>query len=681
MHRLIVRCCALFLLLAAGLAHAAPVLELDVMLDPAQGGLRAEATLTPDGRDVRFLLHESLRIESVAHDGKPRSFDSSSGPAGYREWRIRLNSKGERISIRYAGKLPPLDTGRDHRSVLLRLPPMSSPAGSFLPSGSAWYPQVTELISYRVRLSLPGDQRALVAGRRVAETLPTKAGDRYVASYEFLQPTDGIDLMAGPWVVRARTVDRENGQKIALRTYFSAELDATPGLATAYLDDTARYISRYSKEVGDYPYTEFSIVTGPLPTGFGMPTLTYLGEAVVRLPFIRQTSLGHEILHNWWGNGVYVDYARGNWSEGLTTFMADYTYKTELSPAAAAEMRLAWRRDALATSARQQPSLRTFRSRTHGAEAAIGYGKSAMLFVMLRDRIGEAAFAEGIREFWRSNRFKVADWGDLQAAFERVSGQALGGFFAGWLDQHGLPAIAITQPESRAQGKQYEITLSVVQDKPAIPLRLPVELMGEKHRETRWVSVDAAQTTLRLKLDFPPKTLRLDPDFRVWRQLEARSLPPILRQWISAPAPQVVNVARDKEANLAVDALNKRFFERPATSIPPGRLINALHSEAPVLLAGTSAEVDQALHAANLPPRPVQVSGKGNAQVWTLPAGTAGFNAPLAIISADNAGALLALQRGLPHYGSQSWLVFESGRVIDKGIWPANLPSVPVIAR
>lgn len=80
------------------------------------------------------------------------------------------------------------------------------------------------------------------------------------------------------------------------------------------------------------------VVASPLPTGFGMPKLTYLGADVLRLPFIRKTSLGHEILHNWWRNGVYVDYTRGNWSEGLTTFMADYAYKEDESAAAASRL-------------------------------------------------------------------------------------------------------------------------------------------------------------------------------------------------------------------------------------------------------------------------------------------------------------------------------------------------------
>lgn len=159
-----------------------------------------------------------------------------------------------------------------------------------------------------------------------------------------------------------------------------------------------------------------------------MPTLTYIGADVLRLPFIRQTSLGHEILHNWWGNGVYVDYQRGNWSEGLTTFMADYAYKEEESAAAASEVRLAWLRDATALTAAQESTLRDFRSRANAAEATVGYGESAMLFLMLRERLGKTVFDQGIRDFWTNYRFRTASWDDLQKTFEKASGETLGIF-------------------------------------------------------------------------------------------------------------------------------------------------------------------------------------------------------------------------------------------------------------
>ena len=61
--------------------------------------------------------------------------------------------------------------------------------------------------------------------------------------------------------------------------------------------------------------------------------------------------------------------------------------------------------------------------------------------------------------------------------------------------------------------------------------------------------------------------------------------------------------------------------------------------------------------------------------MWTVP----GKSFQLAIISGQDAAALNALQRGLPHYGGQSWLIFEQGRAIGKGIWPASIPEIAVV--
>ena len=105
--------------------------------------------------------------------------------------------------------------------------------------------------------------------------------------------------------------------------------------------------------------------------------------------------------------------------------MADYAYKERESAEAAREMRLGVAARLRRGAGRQHQSLASFRSRTHGAAAAVGYGKSAMLFVMLRDAIGEEAFRRGIRGFWEQHRFRAASWGDLRAAFEEAAGRSL----------------------------------------------------------------------------------------------------------------------------------------------------------------------------------------------------------------------------------------------------------------
>ena len=432
-------------------------LTLAITLDPETRQFTAQAEWQPAQRKVRFFLHESLHVSSATVDGRRLPVEQAPAGPGYKLWSLYLAQTKQALTLNYAGQLPPLERNRDHRSVLGGMPPMAAPEGSFLSAGSAWYPRPADSFSYRVTLSLPDSQRGLVPGRRVSEVLPGKPGERYQATFEFTQPSDGIDLMAGPWVVREKSVNRAGQLPLLLRTYFPAELDAVGGLAQAYLDESQCYIERYSKQIGAYPYSEFSVVASPLPTGFGMPTLTYIGADVLRLPFIRQTSLGHEILHNWWGNGVHVDYQRGNWSEGLTTFMADYAYKEEESAAAAGEIRLAWLRDAAALTGAQESTLRDFRSRANAAEATVGYGKSAMLFFMLRERLGNKVFDQGIRDFWTTYRFRTASWDDLQKTFEKASGETLGDFFLPWLTQKSLPEITISHASSSGSGKKYRL--------------------------------------------------------------------------------------------------------------------------------------------------------------------------------------------------------------------------------
>ena len=666
------------LFVTAGIAPAAtPALQLEVSLEPASSQFEAVAVVQPTRRDFRFVLHESLVIRSAEVAGKPLKFVSLGRDEGFQMWRIQLPAGSDAVRISYGGPLKPLQNGRDHRSVLRAMPPMASANGSFLPSSSGWYPQPSPMFNFRVKLSLPADQRALVAGRLLDETLPEGNNGRYRATFEFAQLTDGIDLMAGPWRVREKLLpkDAKTGTPaLRLRTYFPADLDAETGLAEAYLEDSRRYIERYSSEIGAYPYSEFSVVASPLPTGFGMPTLTYIGADVLRLPFIRATSLGHEILHNWWGNGVYVNYEQGNWSEGLTTFMADYAFKETAANDTSRDMRLGWLRDFSALSNEARQPLREFRGRTHSASAAVGYGKAAMLFVMLRDQIGEKAFRQGIRDFWAKNQFRVASWQELQIAFESASGRDLKAFFAGWLDASGAPKLEARDAQLKPTGHRYQLDLVIKQQGTPLVSRLPIELSAGSKRETRWVSVKQASEKVSVDLDFRPQTLRIDPDIRLWRQLDAQEMPPILRQWLGAPAPRLVIAASGGAADAAT-TLAQRFFEAKPQNLSGAALAGSLGSGGPIMIIGTHNEVAASLAAAGLPARPAELSTRGTAQVWTLLRPT---GAPVAVVSADDAKALEALARPLPHYGGQSWLVFAGSKSVDRGTWPVSGVAVAI---
>ena len=93
---------------------------------------------------------------------------------------------------------------------------------------------------------------------------------RTTARFEFAQPVDGIDLMAGPYVVQERMVMASGGRPLRLRTWFFPGME---DLAPGYLDSVAGHIERYEAWIGPYAFDGFSVVASPTPTGFSCEPL------------------------------------------------------------------------------------------------------------------------------------------------------------------------------------------------------------------------------------------------------------------------------------------------------------------------------------------------------------------------------------------------------------------------
>jgi hypothetical protein len=86
----------------------------------------------------------------------------------------------------------------------------------------------------------------------------------------------------------------------------------------------------------------------------------------------------------------------------------------------------------------------------------------------------------------------------------------------------------------------------------------------------------------------------------------------------------------------------------------------------PLLLIGREEDVDRLLSRSGLPARPASLRGHGSAQVW---AAYDESGQTVVCVAVRDAAALQALMRPLPHYGRQSWLIFEGSKAIERGVW------------
>ena len=657
--------------------HAAPPhLALEVTLDPTTRAFHAKAELTTAAGPPQLKLDPLFSVSRVTLNGVEMPVAGLADAAPTPPLPRAAGQALQRYKMVYSGTLPALPKS-DQRDSLVQAALYASPEGSYLSPGAGWYPDPGVPFTYSLKLSLPAGQKGLAPGRqkRVSET-----GSRTIAQYEFVHPAEGVWIMAGPYEVAHQSVALESGKTVTVRTWFHAEL---AGLAGGYLQDSARYIQRYSSLIGDYPFGDFSVVSSPLPHGLGMPSLTYLGRDVLRLPFIRATSLGHEVLHNWWGNGVYPEWSSGNWSEGLTTFMADYAFREDQSEQSAREMRLNWLRDLTAIAALDETALVDFKSRQHGISSVVGYSKSAMLFFMLRDEIGAAAFDAGLRRFWQGHQFKAASWKDLEAAFSRASGRDLSRFFAQWVERQSSAQLVLaprraTDPQSSfrliQQGGVFDLL---------VPLRVRPSSGAKRDISVRVREQETVVDLAAAHAAPDAAQVELDPELRLWRRLDPATVPPIFREIFISPRSQLFLASQAPEWRVPATALAARLLDMQAREVAEAELL--LSPELPMLVIGDANSIRrllpglgmgglpevllQANPADPVGPRPL----KGSAQAWTARASN---GKTFAFVMADSPDQLGTLQRSLPHYGRQSWLVFQEGRVIGQGAWPVPARSL-----
>ncbi len=193
-------------------------------------------------------------------------------------------------------------------------------------------------------------------------------------------------------------------------------------MAGKYLAATAQYLEMYRQLIGPYPYRKFALVENFWETGYGMPTFTLLGREIIRFPFIINSSYPHEILHNWWGNSVFVDYESGNWCEGLTAYLADHLIAEQRGTGDEYRRSTLQKYRDYVKDGRDFP-LTAFRSRESASTEAVGYGKALMAYHMLRLSVGDDAFRKGIARFYRDFKGKRASFADFQKTMEAVGGR------------------------------------------------------------------------------------------------------------------------------------------------------------------------------------------------------------------------------------------------------------------
>jgi hypothetical protein len=494
--------------------------EIAVTLVPSDHLLIGESTITfaAGTRRVSLKLSPATRIESVTISGAKIPFSFAGGALSL-DIPETAGHGAVLVTVAYRAVFNdplPLHPGSGEDPTY-GVNGAITTLGTFLGVGAGWYPVPSSTPQKRsVRIVAPEGIEAVTAGRRVSRGT---VGDFSRSFWEELRPLGRLSLCAGPYRIEERRV---NG--VDIYTYLYPD---NASLAARYLDAAATYLNFYGDLFGPYPFEKFAVVENFFPTGYGFPSFTLLGSSIIRLPFIIDTSFPHEIAHSWWGNAIQVDQREGNWSEGLVTYLADYLLKERRSAAEGREYRMQLLSDFAALVAPDNDfPLSGFTRRIDPASRAIGYGKGAMVFHMIRNEIGDRAFFGALREICRGRLYRSATWGDFERAFSRSSGRDLSSFMKQWLTRPGGPHLALTKVTRRREGPGWTVSGTVVQTSPFYELRLPLQLETDNGPPVReLLRVTQELTPFSLFSPTEPRHLYLDPDAEEFRVLAPREIP------------------------------------------------------------------------------------------------------------------------------------------------------------
>ncbi len=644
----------IIILIVLGLFHnpgfaATPDLihhELKVKPDLANGQLSVSDTIQlPLPTTAKFFEFQLSKVFRVYHRNElQQPIGSNSRTNNYQ---IKLQPEQQIVVLDYTGNIPSTPECQFTQQVCSLL----NKDGIFLNPALVWYPVTPEgLQTFDISIDLPEGWRSLSQGTEIKP-------NHWRAS----TPQDSIYLIAGKFKVHEK-----RGNIAKAQVYL---LNDDPKLAERYLSATEKYLNHYQTLLGDYPYSKFATVESFWESGWGMPSFTVLGPRVMRMPFILYTSFPHEILHNWWGNGVYIDASKGNWAEGLTAYLSDHGLKEKTGKD------IAYRRNALNkyasfTQKGNDFPISQFRSRHSNATQAIGYSKLLMVYHMLRQKLGDELFFKGLRQFYKDYQYKYASMDDLIASLSSTAKQDLMPFFIQWIQQTDAPQLLIKKWHKNVNAINT-INVTLEQTSSQTPFDLSIPIVAFANGKAIWqehVKLKEGEQTYTLQLPNNADRLAIDPFFDVLRKPLREEIPANLHAftdptqkrlylsktpvWWQAIANKLINQSPDRFSKKTSQTSSITSASKNVTIINLG--INQNISKGNLTITEKAYKLnnqsfDRKTHSLVYADRQAQTT----------------IN-----IDAPNQAQAEILLRKLPHYGKYSFLIFDkNARNVAKGEW------------
>jgi aminopeptidase N len=454
---------------------------------------------------LKLDLSDSLRVDSIVFRGENAAF----------------HHQNEILSIALAG-IAANDTAS--LTIFYRGAPTSSGFGSFVqtntpygkpivwtlsqPFGASdWWPCKEgfedKIDSSDYYINIPMGNRA--AGMGLLAGIDT-VGNRQIYHWKHRYPiaTYLVALAVTDYAEIKRTVPLREGNLELLNYCYPEHLGEWDWQQTEVMNMLQYFDSLFVP----YPFMREKYGHAQFSWGGGMEhqTMSFMADLG---PWLTS----HELAHMWFGDMITCASWEDIWlNEGFATYLTGLFFERFSNP-----FFTIWKQNTIHEIC-SQPGGSVMVNDTLSVErifdGRLSYYKGAMLLHMLRKKLGDAVFFEGLQTYLSRPdlRFGFANTVDFRETIQEVSGIDLQRFFNDWYAGAGYPNINIQYTIS-----DFQVALNITQqgstsDNPVFETRVPLRFIGDGDSLDISIEIDQALTQHRQQLNFKPLYLKVDPE-------------------------------------------------------------------------------------------------------------------------------------------------------------------------
>lgn len=483
--------------------------DISIELNDASDSISATARLhvrmraeSVAGMRVDF---ESLKIDSLRVRGISRNFQSGNGSLTFSF--DRKYSRGETavVEVRYHGRPEKgLLIGRNSygRRVFF--------TENWPDRARYWLPSIdhpSDKATVRLTVTAPRKYE-VVSNGRLDKTEILRNGRKRTRWIE-KKPIPTYCIALG---VAEFSIGRSSDAGGVPIVWYSFPQDSGP--ASTKFRSTAGALAYFSSIIAPYPYEKLAQIQATVSfNGMENSSAIFYSESSIREEPFSENPVPHEIAHQWFGNSVTQDDWDHLWlSEGFATYFEALFYEhlegTGSLNRMMAEYAARLHKDPYA---RSTPIINPAQPDPMKKLNLLSYEKGAWVLHMLRGLLGDKAFFDGIRHYYRLHENGNATTDDFRKALESASGIPLSGVFKQWLYQPGWPEYRILWRWDETK-HEVELRIRQAQDSGLFDVLLEWLIETEDGKEIRKFRVSDKEHLFRIPMKSKPIAIQVDPN-------------------------------------------------------------------------------------------------------------------------------------------------------------------------